>query len=134
MPLDLQVVTPERELLHEQVDEVQIPAKGGYLGVLPGHAPLLGELGIGLLSYTAGGRSRHLAIHQGFLEILEDHVRVLADVSERSEEIDVERARRALDRAQQQLTNPPIDVDPATALAAVERAQARIAANDRRQG
>ncbi|MBV9504041.1 MAG: F0F1 ATP synthase subunit epsilon [Acidobacteriia bacterium] len=133
MALDLQVVTPERELVHQEVDEVQIPGKDGYLGVLPGHAPLLGELGIGELSYSAGGRNRYLAIHGGFLEILEDHVRVLANVSEKAEEIDLERARRALERAQQQVSSPPLDVDPATALAAVLRAQTRVSVFDRRQ-
>src|SRR5215475_3808917 len=119
--LELEVATPERELVREQVSEVEIPAKGGMLGVLPGHAPLLGLLGIGTLTYVVGGTKRHLSIHGGFLEILEDHVRVLADVAERAEEIDVPRARTALERSQQLAINPALGVDPAEALAAVMR-------------
>ena len=132
MALDLEVVTPERELVHEQVDEVQVPGKDGYIGVLPGHAALLGELGIGELSYNAGGRPHYLAVHGGFLEIRDDHVRVLADASERPEEIDVERARRAQTRAQQDALNPNLGLDPAVAVAAVLRAQTRITVAQRR--
>jgi F-type H+-transporting ATPase subunit epsilon len=125
--LELEVATPERELVREQVSEVQVPAKQGYLGVLPGHAPLLGELGIGTLTYMMGGTRRYLSIHGGFLEILEDHVRVLADVAERAEEIDIQRAKAALQRSQEQAINPALGVDPAEALAATMRAEARIA-------
>ena len=126
--LELEVVTPERQLVQEKVPEVQVPGKDGYMGILPGHAALLGELGIGFLTYTIAGRRRMLAVHGGFLEVLDDHVRVLADAAERAEEIDVERARRALQRAQEQAINPAIGVDPAVALAALLRAQTRIAA------
>jgi F-type H+-transporting ATPase subunit epsilon len=126
--LELEVATPEREIVREQVAEVQIPGKSGYLGILPGHAALLGQLGTGFLSYVAGGRRRYLSISGGFLEVKGDHVRVLADVAERAEEIDVERARRALERAQQNLANPALGVDPAVALSAMARAQARLAA------
>jgi F-type H+-transporting ATPase subunit epsilon len=132
MALDLEVVTPERELVHEQVDEVQIPGKDGYLGVLPGHAPLLGELGIGELTYNAGGRPHYLAIHGGFLEIRDDHVRVLADAAERPEEIDLQRARQEESRAQQEAMHPDLGLDPAEAVAAVLRAQTRIAVAERR--
>jgi len=126
--LELEVATPERELVREQVSEVQLPGKEGYMGVLPGHAPLLGLLGIGTLSYVVGGHKRYLSIHGGFLEILDDHVRVLADLAERAEEIDIQRARAALQRSQEQAINPALGVEPAEALAAVMRAQARIAA------
>jgi F-type H+-transporting ATPase subunit epsilon len=126
--LHLEVATPERELVREDVDEVQIPGKTGYLGILPGHAALLGQLGTGFLSYSAGGRRRYLSIAGGFLEVKDNAVRVLADVAERAEEIDVERARRALQRAQEQVTNPALGVDPAVALDAMWRAQARIEA------
>jgi F-type H+-transporting ATPase subunit epsilon len=132
MPLDLEIVTPERELVHEQVDEVQIPGKDGYIGVLAGHAALLGELGIGELTYQVGGRPRHLAVHGGFLEIRADHVRVLADACERPEEIDVERSRAAESRAQRDAINPDLGLDPAEAVAAVLRAQTRIAVAQRR--
>ena len=83
MALDLQMVTPERELVHEQVNEVQIPGKDGYLGILPGHAALLGELGEGVLAYRADGHQRQLTVRGGFVEVLDDHVRVLADAAER---------------------------------------------------
>jgi F-type H+-transporting ATPase subunit epsilon len=131
--LDLQVVTPERELLHEQAEEVEIPAKDGYLGVLPGHAPLLSELGSGILTYTASGHRRQLAVHGGFLEVGGDRVRVLADASEKPEEIDLDRARKALHRAQQQTSDTRLDVDPATALEALSRAQTRVDVAERRQ-
>jgi F-type H+-transporting ATPase subunit epsilon len=130
--LELEVATPERELVREQVSEVQIPARQGYLGVLPGHAPLLGLLGIGTLTYVAGGSKRHLSIHGGFLEILEDHVRVLADIAERAEEIDIQRAKTALQRSQEQAINPALGVDPAEALAATMRAEARIATAEKK--
>ena len=123
---ELELVTPERQLIKEQVEEAQIPGKEGYLGVLPGHAPLLTELGTGFMYYVVGGRRRYLSIHGGFAEVLPDRVRMLADGSERAEEIDVERARRALERAQQEMMNPALGVDPAAALNAMARAQARL--------
>ena len=126
--LELEVATPERELVREQVSDVQVPGKHGYMGILPGHAPLLGLLGIGTLTYTVGGMKRHLSVHNGFLEVLDDHVRVLADVAERAEEIDLERARRALRKAQEAGLNPALGVDPAAALEAMSRAQARLEA------
>jgi F-type H+-transporting ATPase subunit epsilon len=130
--LDLEVATPEREMVHLEVTDVEIPAKQGYLGVLPGHAPLLGLLGSGTLTYTVpGGGKRYLAVHSGFLEILDDHVRVLANIAEAREEIDIERARQALERAQQATINPALGVDPAAALDAMMRAQARIATAER---
>ena len=129
--IELEIATPEREVVRETVGEVQIPARNGYMGVLPGHAPLLGLLGTGFLSYTAGGKTRYLSVHGGFLEVLPDRVRVLADLAERAEEIDIERARRDLQRAQEQVMNPALGVDPAVALEAVEVAQARIAAAER---
>jgi F-type H+-transporting ATPase subunit epsilon len=125
--LELEVATPERELVREQVTEVQVPAAQGYIGVLPGHAPLMGLLGIGTLTYVLGGAKRYLSVHGGFLEILENHVRVLADVAERAEEIDIQRAKAALERSQREALNPALGVDPAVALAATLRAQARLA-------
>jgi F-type H+-transporting ATPase subunit epsilon len=130
--LELEVATPERELVREQVSEVEVPAKGGALGVLPGHAPLLALLGIGTLTYVKEGTKRCLSIHGGFLEILDDHVRVLADIAERAEEIDVQRAKTALKRAQDESINPSVGVDPAEALAAVMRAETRLATADKK--
>jgi len=125
--LELEVATPERELVREQVSELQLPGKNGYLGILPGHAPLLGLLGVGTLTYMAGGQKRYIAVHGGFLEVAEDVVRVLADTAERAEEIDIERAKAALQRSQEESLNPALGVDPGAALAAMARAQARIA-------
>lgn len=126
--IDLEISTPERQLVHEKVAEVQIPGLDGYMGILPGHAPLLGRLGVGFLSYPSGGKRRCLAVHGGFVEVLPDRVRVLADVAERAEEIDVQRARTALERAQRDLDNPALGVDPAVALASAQRAQTRLEA------
>ena len=126
--LELEVATPERALVRESVTDVQVPGKNGYMGILPGHAPLLGLLGIGTLTYVSAsdGKKRYLSIHQGFVEVLEDHVRVLADVAERAGEIDVQRARVALQRAQEEGLNPALGVDPGAALLAMARAQARL--------
>lgn len=124
--LDLEVATPERQLVHEAVAEVQIPAKNGYMGILPGHAPLLSELGTGFLSYSCGGRKRYLSVQGGFVEVLPDHVRVLANAAERAEEIDVEHAKSDLKRAQESVVNPSVGVDPAVALDALAWAQARV--------
>lgn len=127
--LELEVATPERSLVSEQVSEVQVPGKGGYMGILPGHAALMGLLGIGTLSYVtvSDGKKKFLSIHAGFVEVLDDHVRVLADCAERPEEIDLQRARAALERAQDAEVNASLGVDPASALLAMERAQVRIA-------
>jgi F-type H+-transporting ATPase subunit epsilon len=130
--LELEIATPERQLVREQVTEVQIPGKEGYMGILPGHAPLLSLLGIGSLSYVVGGQKRYLSVHGGFLEVLDDHVRVLADLAERAEEIDIERARKALQRSQEESMNPSLGVEPAAALAAMLRAQARLAAAEQK--
>ncbi len=128
----LEVATPERQLVREDVESVQAPAKGGYIGILPGHAPLASQLGTGFLTYSCGGRKRYLSVSGGFLEVLPDRVRVLADVAERAEEIDVERARAALKRAQEQILNPALGVDIAAAAAAERRALARIAAAEQK--
>lgn len=131
--LELEVATPERELVRERVSEVELPGKNGYMGILPGHAPLLGELGIGHLSYLSGRKRWYVSVHSGFLEVLDDHVRVLADAAERAEDIDVERARTALRRAREQVLNPPAGTDQAGALAALERAQARLDVAEHKQ-
>jgi len=130
--LELEIATPERQLVREQVTAVQLPGKDGYLGILPGHAALLGQLGAGALSYMAAGRERYLAVDGGFVEVLDDHVRVLADSAEKAEDIDLYRARADLQKAQGELANTAEGVDPAIALAAVNRAQARISAGEHR--
>jgi F-type H+-transporting ATPase subunit epsilon len=101
--IELQIVTPERHVLQETVESVEIPGKEGYLGILPGHAPLITELGVGILGYRKGSESRFLTVIHGYAEVLPDRVIVLAEISERAEEIDVDRCRKARDRAQAEL-------------------------------
>jgi F-type H+-transporting ATPase subunit epsilon len=128
----LEVATPERLIVEERVTDAQVPARGGYLGVLAGHAPLVAELQSGVLSYTAEGRLRYLAIHGGFVEVLPDRMRVLADIGERAEDIDVPRAQAALLRAQRDMEDPHVNADPAAALAEMQRAEARLEAAAKR--
>src|ERR1700682_2134485 len=128
----LEVATPERLIVEEQVTEAQFPGGDGDIGVLPGHAPLVAELQTGVLSYVANGRTRYLAVHWGFVEVLPDHVRGLADLGERAEETDVRRAQAARERAQKLLEDSHVDLDPATALAEMQKAQARLEAAARK--
>ncbi len=122
----LTVVTPERALIDETVDQVQIPGFGGYLGVLPGHAPLFSELQTGILTYETGGQTRRLAIFRGFVEVLDNTVRVLADVSESPEDIDAVRAAKARSRAEERIAGGDNDTDYGRAQAAVDRADTRL--------
>ena len=126
--IELVVVTPERQLLRGKALEVQLPGESGYLGILPGHAPLITELGIGELSYhdASGKESEHMAIIRGFAEVLSDRVTVLAETAERAEEIDLQRAKDALARAEKRLAanDPNIDWDRANI--ALQRALIRI--------
>jgi F-type H+-transporting ATPase subunit epsilon len=101
--INLEVVTPARQVLRDTVESVEIPGKDGYLGILPGHAPLITELGIGELTYHKGNETRHLTVIEGFAEVLPERVIILAEVSERAEQIDVERANVAAERAREQL-------------------------------
>jgi F-type H+-transporting ATPase subunit epsilon len=126
--LQLEVATPERLVIQEEVTEAQIPAANGYVGILPKHAPLLAQLGTGFITYVTGGRKRFVAVNGGFLEVMDDRVRVLADTAERADEIDVERARAALERAQQRLAHPGPGLDVGRAIAALNRATARLSA------
>src|SRR5437868_12121441 len=103
----LEIVTPDRALIREEVDEVVVPGSEGELGVLPGHTPLLSSLKIGELWYRQGQEKHYLAIAFGFVEVLPDRVTVLADVGERAQEIDVQRAEHAKQRAEQRLAQAP---------------------------
>jgi F-type H+-transporting ATPase subunit epsilon len=124
----LEVVTPERALVRESVAEVQLPGILGYLGILPGHTPLLTELGIGPLIYKKGSESGYIAVIGGFAEVLPERVTVLAEAAERSEEIDAARARADLAEAEKKLAasgaNPNTDWD--AVLKAVASARARL--------
>ena len=124
----LEIATPERLVIREQVSEAQVPAANGYLGVLPGHAPLLAALGTGELTYVADGRRSSLSIDGGWVEVLPDRVRVLATHAEKASEIDARRAEEALHRAEEHLAHPDAGIDIARALNAMTRAQARLAA------
>jgi F-type H+-transporting ATPase subunit epsilon len=124
--IELTVVTPERSIVHEQVDELQIPGAAGYFGVLPGHAPLFSELKIGEVAYRQGDRWFFLSVAWGFVEVQSDHVRILAETAERAHEIDVDRATRAKQRAEERIAKGGTDIDYARALVALERALIRI--------
>ena len=102
----LEIVTPDRALLSEEVDEVVVPGSEGGLGILPGHTPLLSTLKVGELWYRAGQEKHYLSLAFGFVEILPDRVTVLAQVGERAQEIDVARAERAKQRAEERLAGP----------------------------
>jgi F-type H+-transporting ATPase subunit epsilon len=124
---EIEIATPERLLAREKAIRSQIPAKDGYIGVLPDHAPLLSELGIGALTYTTPENHRYsIAICHGFLEINDNVVRVLTDMAEKGHEIDVSRAEKALKQAQDAMVNPALGIDIASALIAARHAQARI--------
>jgi F-type H+-transporting ATPase subunit epsilon len=105
--LTLEIVTPDRPVVTEQVDELQLPGAEGYFGVLPGHTPLLAALQVGEMWYRIGQEKYFLAIAFGFAEVLPDRVTVLAHVAERAQDIDHERAERALKRAQERLSKGP---------------------------
>jgi F-type H+-transporting ATPase subunit epsilon len=109
--LTLEIVTPDRALVTEQVDEVQVPGSEGYFGVLPGHAPLLASLQVGELWYRKGQEKHYLAIAFGFVEVLPDRVTILAQIAERAEEIDARRAEQAKSRAEERIAGPRGDVD-----------------------
>ena len=124
--LALEIVTPDRLLVKEPVDEVQIPGKAGEIGVLPGHAPLITELTIGEIAYKRGGKTEHLAVAWGFAEVLPDKVTILAQTAERANEIDVKRAQDAKARAEEALKNPTPDLDYEATLNAIKRAEVRM--------
>jgi F-type H+-transporting ATPase subunit epsilon len=128
--IELIIVTPERQLLRQSVVEVTLPGAEGQLGVLPGHAPLITELGIGELSYETKGSSESVAVAviSGFAEILGDRVTVLAETAERPEEIDISRAEEAKKRAEERLAAAASDanIDWGRAAVALQRSLIRI--------
>jgi len=126
--IELVVVTPEKQVLRQSAKEVQLPGADGYLGVLPGHAPLITELGIGELSYhdMSGKESEHLAIIRGFAEVLGDRVTVLAETAEFAEEIDIARAEAAKARAEKRLASGDANIDWDRVTVSLQRALIRI--------
>jgi len=130
--IDLKVVTPYRQVVHEKVVRVTVPGREGYLGILPGHAPLLTELQAGELVYALSGRAGFLALSWGFAEVLPDRVIILAQTAERPEEIDVDRAHRARQRAEDRMKkSTEAEIDLERARAALARALARIQVAER---
>jgi F-type H+-transporting ATPase subunit epsilon len=122
----LEIVTPEKKVVDTPAEEAQIPGKNGYLGVLPGHAPLITELSVGEITYRDNSGEQRLAVAWGFAEVLPNKVTILAETAERPSEINVERARKAKERAEQRLASGDTAVDVERALGALHRAEARL--------
>ena len=122
----LEIVTPSRLLVKEAAEEAQVPGLSGYLGILPGHAPLISELAVGVLTYKASGTTHTLSVAWGFMEVLPDKVTILAEAAERPPEIDTERALKSKDRAEQRLKSNDPQVDYTRAEDALQRAETRL--------
>ena len=131
--IHLEIVTPEKQLYSGDVDEVTVPSNVGYLGILPGHAPLLGELGIGEISYKTGERGEFLFCSWGFVEVLPDRVIILAQTAEKASEIDINRAEQAKVRAEKRLASKDPNTDFVRAQLAAIRAMSRLDAARRYQ-
>lgn len=123
----LEIVTPEKMVVKDVAEELQLPGKNGYLGILPGHAPLITELTAGQLTYRGAGETHYLAVAWGFAEVLPEKVTVLAETAERAENIDASRAERAKDRAEKRLSSGDPTVDVHRAQQALAKALARLA-------
>ena len=122
----LEIVTPVKLMVKDTAEEAQIPGLDGYLGILPGHAPLITELAVGVITYKASGTTHTLSVAWGFAEVLQDKVTILAETAERPQEIDVERAQKAKDRAEQRLKSNDLKVDYTRAEDALQRAETRL--------
>src|SRR5262252_7704927 len=122
----LEIVTPEKKVVDTTAEEVQIPGKNGYIGILPGHAPLITELSVGEIIYRENSREQRLAVAWGFAEVLPDKVTILAETAERPSEIDVERARKAKERAEKRLASGVTEVDVERALESLHKAEVRL--------
>jgi F-type H+-transporting ATPase subunit epsilon len=124
--ITLEIVTPDRRLATEQVDEIEIPGAEGYFGVLPGHTPLLAALQVGELWYRKGTERVYLSIAFGFAEVLPDRVTILAQVAEKAEEIDIARAEAAKRRAEERILNPLPEMDYERARVALMKSLIRL--------
>lgn len=122
----LEIVTPEKLVVKDQAEEMQIPGKNGYLGILPGHAPLITELSVGEISYRQGAQTHFLAVAWGFAEVLPDRVTILAETAERADEIDVKRAQEAKQRAEERLQGGKTETDYDRAQSSLQRAETRL--------
>ena len=121
-----EIVTPEKLVARDVAEEMQIPGKNGYLGILPGHAPLITELAVGEISYRNGTYTHRLAVAWGFAEVLPDKVTILAETAEKAEEIDVQRAQEAKQRAEDRLKGTDTETDYQRAQDALQRAESRL--------
>jgi len=130
--LQLEIATPERQVVETEVLEVQVPCLDGFIGVLPGHSALLSELKPGVLTYRTAKETKVVALYGGVVEVLPDRVRVLADGAERKEDIDIRKAQEELEAATKVLEASGIEADPAVALFAAQRAEARLEAATRK--
>lgn len=128
--LQLEIVTPDRLVLSEQVDYVGAPGFEGEFGVMPNHVPFLSALSIGSLYYKANGRTKYVFVSGGFADISDNKVTILAEAAERAEDIDVDRARKAKERAEQRLSQMKEKIDNVRAQAAMQRAIARMRVRD----
>lgn len=129
--IQLTIAVPDRQVLDAEVTSVQFPLTTGYIGILPGHAPLLAEVGTGVLTYEASNEAeQHLAIDGGAVEVLPDRVRILAGWAARADEINEQRAREALERASDRLQLSSLEIDVDRAQEALARARASIAASN----
>ncbi len=124
--IQLQIVSADRMLVNETVDEVEIPGSDGYFGVLPGHTPLLALLQVGQLWYRQGQDTHYLAVAQGFAEVQPDRVTILAQIAERADEIDLARAEAAKRRAEERLSAPAVHLDAERARIALLKSLIRI--------
>jgi F-type H+-transporting ATPase subunit epsilon len=122
----LEIVTPEKMVVKDLAEEIQIPGKNGYLGVLPSHAPLITELAVGEISYQKGGQTYYLSVAWGFAEVLPDKVTILAETAERPQEIDVKRAQESKRRAEEALRTGKTEADFTNAEDALKRAETRL--------
>ena len=132
--IDLQIVTPDRLIVQDQVDEVEVPGAEGYFGVLPGHTPMLAALAVGELWYRKGQEKTYLSIAFGFAEVLPDRVTILARLAERAEEIDPERPEAAKRRAEERLAQPKSDLDYERARVALMKSLVRLQVSGRVPG
>ena len=130
--IELQIVTPDKLLVREQVDEVEIPGTEGYFGVLPGHTPMLASLAVGEMWYRKGQEKVYLSLANGFCEVLPDRVTILASLAERADDIDITRAEEAKRRAEQRLAQAK-DVDYERARLALVKSLARLSVASRSQ-
>lgn len=124
--IELEIVTPERLVVKDVAQEIQIPAKNGYIGVLPGHAPLITELAVGEIAYRKAGVVHRLACAWGFAEVLPNKVTILSETAERANEIDVPRAQESRTRAERRLQSGESELDYERALNALQRAEVRL--------